>query len=73
MENYQKVANKENLTTEQRVKYFTLGAAIQNRKTVKLGFKYSVEAAHETALVYLQTANWKMKTAKALLTVTRAW
>jgi hypothetical protein len=71
MKDYHEVASE--MTQAQRQKYFRLAAEIQNRKTVKLGFKVDAGYCHEIALVYLEAANWNTKNAKLIMTETRAW
>ena len=73
MEEYHAIANEMNLTAEQRSDYFSLGAEVQNRKTVKLGFGVCAEYTHKLAMGALIAGNWNAETAKAILKACRDW
>ena len=76
MEAYHRTANETQMTPKQRGMYFQLGAEIANRKASNMGFRTTEleNLAHELALAYLTATEWKnLKTARAMLTVRRAW
>lgn len=61
------------LTEKQRYAFWTLGGLIRNRFLSDNGFVQDENRSHEKAFVYLESANWNLNTAKALLTANRAW
>lgn len=61
------------LTEKQRWAFWTLGSEIRNRFLSDNGFVQDENRSHEKAFAYLHSANWNLKTAKALLTANRAW
>lgn len=60
------------LEPRQRTMFHQLGATVQNIKTVKLGFQYDADEAHQHALWALDATKWQsLKAAKALLHISR--
>lgn len=66
MEYYHRVGRS--LQPRDRSLYFRLGAEIQNRMTVRLGFKADANYTHDLALQILEATNWKsLKAARAMM------
>lgn len=62
------------LEVRQRNMYFSLGAEIQNYKTVTLRYSVDADYCANLALWALSATDWKsLKAARAILTATRRW
>ena len=61
------------LEAKQRKMYYQLGAEIENRKSVKFGFNYDANRAHEMALAALTAVEWKsLKAARIVYAIAMA-